>query len=274
MAQAILTRYAIARSPTPVFNTPELASCFGGADGSSLLLDQQGLMRTVETVLFPDTKIKMLEQVAKSSIWRIQTDEYAYQGNYYIDERFVSMTDQPPPPRKIQLPSMPEILKTMKRMEGTRYIWGGNWPQGIDLLPHLYPCKSALQEAAPHLQDTWRLKGVDCSGFLHYATNGWTPRNTSSLLKLGDPVSVEGMNADQIVDKLEDLDLIVWAGHVVCVLDGKSTIESRLPEGVVTLNSTERIMGIMKERKPVDNWASTEGPRFVVRRWHPDNLHL
>jgi hypothetical protein len=260
--------YAITRYPTPVFNTPDLTACFGGADRDTLLLDEQGLMRTVETVLFPNTRVQLLEQVALSTIWKIKTNEYAHEGNLYIDNRFLTVRDNAPHERQVKLPPIADILKTMSQLENTRYIWGGNYPEGISQLPEFYPSKTNLSTLDPLIQDTWRLKGLDCSGLLYYATNGFTPRNTSALVKFGNSVNIEGKNAASILEQLQNLDLIVWKGHVVCVYDKNTTIESRLPKGVLKTNSFERLTEIMKERKPVNAWDSTLEPHFVIQRWY------
>jgi hypothetical protein len=272
MTQDIGMRYAVTQGPTPVFNTPNLIDCFGGDDGDTLPLDAQNLMRNIETVLFPRSKVELLERVAKSSIWRIRTDEYPFDGEHYIDDRFIQFSHENPPKRTFELPPMPEVVEELKRLEGTRYIWGGNWPEGLDLLLRLYPSRTPLVELDPLIQDTWKLKGVDCSGLIHYATKGWTPRNSSALVNFGNPVSIEGLDNDNILSKLRDLDLIVWEGHVVCILNHRTSIESQPAKGVVKLNLSERLAQIMQDRKPVDDWRKSEGLRFVVRRWHPDQF--
>lgn len=260
--------FAITSGPTPLFNTPDIHRCFGGEDGNSLPLDEQKLLRAVETVLFPESRIKLLEKIADSSIWRVRTEDYPYRGNLYLDERFLKIVGKPSERAVRDIPSKPRIIDTLKKLEKTRYIWGGSWPEGVPLLAKLYPCKTPLDQREPLIQDTWILKGVDCSGLLHYATQGWTPRNTSSLVRFGNAIQIEDLNAEEIVQKLRPLDLICWVGHVVCVLDATSTIESLGGEGVVISSSLQRITQILSERKPVNNWHATEGSRFVVRRWH------
>jgi cell wall-associated NlpC family hydrolase len=121
------------------------------------------------------------------------------------------------------------------------------------------------------------LAGLDCSGLLYQATGGWTPRNTSQLVSYGQGVPIAGKSTDAIVNVLEPLDLIVWNGHVLIVLDRETVIESRLEcgkpgnGGVVTTPLRQRLSEIMRTRKPVDQWpAGTKGKGiFVVRRWFP-----
>ena len=51
------------------------------------------------------------------------------------------------------------------------------------------------------------------------------------------------------------------------VFNEKTSIESRPPKGVQKSNFLDRLKEVMEERRPVDDWDSSEGERFVVRRW-------
>ncbi|MBC8489998.1 MAG: hypothetical protein H8D45_28615 [Bacteroidetes bacterium] len=51
------------------------------------------------------------------------------------------------------------------------------------------------------------------------------------------------------------------------MLDEKNSIESRPPNGVQKNDLLKRLKEVMEERQPVDDWDSSEGERFVVRRW-------
>ena len=165
---------------------------------------------------------------------------------------------------------MQQMLEKLTKLEGSDYGWGGNWPHGIDFLPKFYRGKTPFHQLKLEVQNTWRLKGVDCSGLIYYASDGYTPRNTSRLVTFGRPVETEGLTAAQITEKVQPLDLIVWQGHVVCVFNRSETIESREKHGVVRANLSDRLSEILKERKSVNNWNTTTGDRFVIRRWHPD----
>jgi hypothetical protein len=261
--------YAITQCPTPVFNTPYIATCFGGSDGNTLVLDHAGLMKSVETVLFPHSKIELLERIEQSPIWKIRTSEYSYKGSYYIDERFVQFVPVMPASRTISVPKAADIIARLNALVGTRYIWGGTWPEGIDLIAQLYPSRAPLDQLPPLIRDTWKFKGLDCTGLLHYVTNGFTERNSSRLLHFGKAVPIEGFSVDEIISRVNSLDLIVWNGHAVCILDPYSSIESKLSEGgVVKFDLRERLSQIMQELRPVDDWRTTDGPRFVIRRWN------
>jgi hypothetical protein len=219
-------------------------------------------MRTVETILFPGTRVELIRQTALPKIWSVTTDAYPYAGEFFVDIRFLGSGE----PQKMELPQKSAILDTLRRLRGARYIWGGNWPEGIDLLAQYYPSKTPLEQLDPLIRETWTLKGCDCSGLLYYATQGWTPRNTSRLVHHGVPVAIEGKTGEEILRSLKTLDLIVWEGHVLTVLDSHTTIESKIPEGVMTCDLLKRIGQIMEERRPVDDWWLSQGPRFVIRR--------
>lgn len=113
----------------------------------------------------------------------------------------------------------------------------------------------------------WYMKGVDCSGLIYEATNGYTPRNTHQMVSYGEPVKIEGLSAEEITEILEPIDMIVWKGHVVYVYDKNATIESAHSEGgVVKKDLLKRLEKIMQTRSPADEW-SDDGNIFVVRRW-------
>jgi hypothetical protein len=88
-------------------------------------------------------------------------------------------------------------------------------------------------------------------------------------------VTVAGCSVREIVSRLAPLDLIVWPGHVLVVLDRERVIESRLDcghaeRGVVVTPLAERLKGIMSTRRPADRLSADPGKaarEFVVRRW-------
>ena len=116
------------------------------------------------------------------------------------------------------------------------------------------------------------LAGVDCSGLLYEATNGFTPRNTSALLHFGKNVSIAGKSRQAITALLQPLDLLVWPGHVIIVIDGGNAIESRLvcqepDKGVRIRPLADAMSEIMKKRRPADE-VQNDREEFVVRRWY------
>jgi len=145
----------------------------------------------------------------------------------------------------------------------------GGLPELLSLFP---PRRPLDQESARR----WQLRGIDCSGLLYEATGGYTPRNTSALVSYGQPVRIAGLSAAEIVSRMEPLDLIVWNGHVMIVLDHNRLIESRLDctgkqDGVQVRPLNTALNEIMKGRRPLDDYyeaANREVKGFVIRRWY------
>jgi cell wall-associated NlpC family hydrolase len=159
----------------------------------------------------------------------------------------------------------------LKASIGSPYVWGGNLQGGVVELMDLFYGGAVPAAARRELT----LAGLDCSGLLYQATGGWTPRNTSQLVSYGKAVPVAEKSPEQFVAELEPLDLIVWNGHVLIVLDRETIIESRLEcgtqgnGGVVTTALRQRLAGILRTRRPADQWPTGGRQRdvFVVRRW-------
>jgi cell wall-associated NlpC family hydrolase len=209
-----------------------------------------------------------------ATVFRVETDDYPVPAGskLYVDSRFIELRGEKPLPRSRKLPPAAEVLATLKASIGSPYVWGGNLQSGVPEMIELF--YSGGVPAAARRQLT--LAGLDCSGLLYQATGGWTPRNTSHLVSYGRAVPVAGMSADAISRQLEPLDLIVWNGHVVIVLDRNTVIESRLEcgkkgsGGVMTTALRKRLAEILRTRRPADQWPAGGRQRdiFVVRRWH------
>jgi len=105
---------------------------------------------------------------------------------------------------------------------------------------------------------------------IYQASNGYTPRNTSSLVSFGKTIPIAGLSPAGIASQLKPLDLIVWKGHVVIALGTETAIESTNPEGVIISDLRTRLSSIMKERTPVNNWKDKSDKSFVARRWYPE----
>jgi len=268
-------RFAVATGATPVLNTPDVTRVFGGADGSSLKVDRCGQVRELEYIALPGTVFKVLgaEHRGNLEILRVETDEYEPPagGKLYVDGRFVVIREDRPPQRYRVLPAAEEILTRLRSSVGVPYVWGGNVREGIPELAERYYGGAVATEQSGMLT----LAGLDCSGLLYQATDGWTPRNTSQLVSYGGAVPIAGKGADEIAALLHPLDLIVWNGHVLIVLDADTIIESRLEcgyprnGGVMIWPLRERLGEILRVRRPVNIWPAGGKVRdiFVVRRW-------
>ena len=242
-----MSTYAIAKSPVPLFNTPNIPQ---------LDKDQQGLIRSIETIALPHTKFSVLRQILPNTC-EVTTVDYPSSTPLYVDSRFLQPAFKETFDRYKTLPPSATILKFMKSVVGVRYFWGGNWAQGIPEMAQLYP-------NIP-VSDDLLCKGVDCSGLLYQATDGFTPRNTSQLCTYGQKLEVDLKSPEAVQKVVKPLDMMVWKGHVIFVLDSDHFIESVIEQGVVISDFTQRYTyfrdKLAKENKP-----------FTLRRWHPDFL--
>jgi hypothetical protein len=261
-------RYVISGDFTPVLNTPDFTSVFGGAEGNKVKVDNKGLIREMEFIAFPGTVFQVIESYSKEGyeILEVKTNDYVYDTRLFIDSRFTYNYDNslPPAEKRRTMPAAEEIVTRLKMLEGMPYMWGGNFANGISKMLEYYKPMTELDSLEKNL---WTLTGVDCSGLIYQSTDGLTPRNTSSLVNYGRGMEIEGKSAGEIAGMLEPLDLIVWSGHVVIVLSEDETIESTPSEGVHRTELKSRLTAIMNERTPVNDWGSSKKKRFVIRRW-------
>ena len=256
-------RHVVAISPTPVLNTPEFAKTFSGA----VKLDPCKGVRPIEFVALTGTLFSVQESLEKDGVtlYRVSTNDYPYPVNsgLFVDARFVrKWVGGVLVERQRHLPEVAEIQRRLLAAVGKPYVWGGNVKEGVPLLRTLYPQGDSLT-------------GVDCSGLLYEATDGFTPRNTSALISFGEGVQVAGLSAGQIAKKLRPLDLLVWKGHVMMVLDADSIIQSRMGcagrSGVMVTPIGGALRQLMKGRSPVDRYpeGGVAEKSFAVRRWLP-----
>lgn len=260
--------YAISRSFFPILNTPDFSSIFGGPEGNNMPIDDQGLIRAIESIGFPKTKCKIIAK--NNHIVEIKTDDYPYKGRFFTDERFLKKAMKQTPQRKRNLPCSKEILKTISSLLGNRYFWGGNC-LGLSEMMHFYPPQDPLSDS---MFLNWTLQGFDCSGLMYYASKGTTPRNTYSWVFYGKPVLIEGKSLQEILSILKPLDAILWKGHIIFVQDSSYTIESRVNKGVIITQLKERFEELLESGKIPQNHQLKDHNQFLIRRWHPDSLDL
>lgn len=267
--------YGVARISAPVLNTPDFTSVFGTTNGHSLKVDRCGQVRELEYIALPGTLFTILkkQRSGTADIYQVETDEYTAPPNVrlYVDGRFIQQERVAAAPRSPVLPPLAEILSALRAASGSPYVWGGNVPGGVpELATWFY---KGISEGD---KERLTLAGLDCSGLLYHATGGWTPRNTGQLIHFGQGVAIAGKLSTEIVNMLQPLDLIVWNGHVIIVLDRYTAIESRLEcgksggGGVVITPLSQRLDGIMRTRRPVNAWPGGAEHQniFVVRRWY------
>ncbi len=257
--------YIVAASNTPVLNSWDFSFVFGGSDGRTLNLDSSGLLRELEFIAFPGTVFRVRGRCPGTSIVRVTTSDYPYNEKpLYIDGRFGDLKDYFPGDRKKVLPPADVIIRRLKDMQGQSYLWGGNTFSGVKKMTGFY------EPAGPASEDImriWELRGVDCSGLLYLASGGFTPRNTSSLVSFGHGVAISGLDPEALAETLKPLDLIVWVGHVIIVLDENRAIESSQGRGVHVSALAERLGELAKTRAPADGSGPSTAGIFLVRRW-------
>ncbi len=259
-------KFAVAECNTPVLNTKDFKSVFGGERGDRIKTDKKGFVRELEFVALKKTVFEILSSTKEEDyfIFKVKTNEYSSKASLYIDSRFVKIKDKKPDDRKKTELTLSSLQDALESLEGYPYMWGGNFAEGIPEILKFYPPEVELSDSEKYL---WCLKGVDCSGMLYQATGGKTPRNSSSIIHFGQPVEIADKDLDDIIKIIKPLDIIAWDGHIMVVLDEKYIIESSPTSGVHKTPIEKRLKWILKERIPVNDWDDSKESRFVIRRW-------
>ncbi len=260
--------FFVSKEPTPILNTSAFEKVFGG-HFHTLPFDEHCLVRALEMIAFSQTVFEILDTPSQ---WILQVKTTAYPSStpLFIDLRFGTKVPHRPSEKEQKLPEKKEIIRKLRAKVGTSYIWGGNYSLGISKLLHYYPPKKGKQLSFLE-KISWTFQGLDCSGLLYEATKGATMRNTQELLFIGQEIAIENCSIHEIVQLLKPLDLIVWKGHVIIVLNRKEVIESQHKRGGVCLTPIElRLEQIIKneKKKPINcpNIALKE-EGFVIRRF-------
>lgn len=273
--------YAKTILPTPLFWLPidnvDINWILWGKGTTWLKLDEFNLIRETAVVLPPNTPITLMKKIQTWDFiyYQVRTREFdVWRGakfGYFIDSRFIQKEDKKPEEIIPDLLTIEDIQKNLLAASGSVYVWGGSRYQGIPEIEKFFPSAVSLSTLERKRK---LLQWVDCSWLLYQATNGYTPRNTRQLLKFWEWISIEWLQVNEIIKRLKPLDLLVWDGHVVIVLDGGNTIESRgrgkNPWGVEIVSLKKRIEEIFKTRKPVNDYNTSslsKSKKFVVRRW-------
>lgn len=251
--------HAVANQPLAVYNTAQAA-----ASGLPLKADNCGQVRELEFVALPGTPFLVMSAIGQDQQMALEVTSNEYHPpagrRLFVHPGGLRQLTKPALPRPTSSPRPQELIRRLRSAVGEPYVWGGNLRTGIKIGDH---------------QGVYA--GLDCSGLLYESTDGFTPRNTADLVNYGQAVSIAGLRRDQLMKRLQPLDLLVWKGHVVIVLDNQQTIESVLwcgqpgNGGVRITPLRQRLGEIMALRSGVDRWPDGSGlPRFfVVRRWLP-----
>ncbi len=255
IAMAVNTpRFGVARQAVAVFNQ-------AAAAGPRAVLhpDQCGQVRQLEFIALPGTVFEVLAAPSSSpGVVQVRSAEYQAPAgvSLYVAAAALQPCQDRPAERAPLLPSRASIVQTLRTAVGLPYVWGGNVRRGV------------VQDGQV------RFQGLDCSGLLYEATNGYTPRNTEQLVSFGKGVAIEGLGGEQLLQRLQPLDLLVWKGHVIIVLDQQQVIESILrcngqQDGVLISPLRTRLQQLLQQRRPANDWppGQVKAPLFVVRRW-------
>ncbi|NGX34231.1 MAG: hypothetical protein K1060chlam1_00582 [Candidatus Anoxychlamydiales bacterium] len=259
--QKTKNRYLKVIKESPILNTDNFRSIFGSLDKSSLKTDRKGHIRALEFVALKNMVFKIEKKTIFPYIYKISSNFYNSK-NLFIDSRFTIFTNSSENIYLKKTINPDKIIKKLISHLGEKYVWGGNFANGINDLLKLYPPSKSLNK---DLLDKWILKGIDCSGLLFEVTNGFTPRNTKDLLNYKNPVLIENLSLTQISKIVKPLDLIVFKDHDVIILDKNFAIESRENFGVIKTPLIERLEEIHKNKSPKNIYHSPND--YVIRRW-------
>lgn len=263
-------KFAVSIFDTPVLNTPEFETIYGGNDGRTLKFSKSGLVKELEYVAYPGAVFKIIEEIQKDgySVYKVETDEYDIVlggTELFVDSRFVETKDKKPEKKMINKPAKDQIYEYFDKSIGADYVWGANNLDGVDKMLEYYKPNGNISSSK---FNHWCMKGVDCSGLIYEATGGYTPRNTHQMVTYGEGVNIKGKSPIEIAEMLEPLDMIVWKGHVIYVYDKNTSIQSAHSDGgVVKKDLRATIEKLMQTRRPVNEWSDNSGKIFVVRRW-------
>jgi hypothetical protein len=272
-----LVFYSMAERFTPIFWSLDYPDHFGRKD-RKITKDEWDQIPSTETILLPWSIIKWIA-IVHDGVIKILTNEYKSNYPLYTDICFLgNISTEELPERNISLPPTDVILSKLRSQVDKPYIWWGNSPD---------PIVEMLQYNENPNKDDYdkiTLNWFDCSGLLYWATDGYTPRNTSELMNFWECVEIEWKNTDEILTSLKPLDIIVWQDywHCMIVLDNDEVIESTVswqPGEIYTKNNGVRIRKIWETleqliygthpRIPKNTYIKKSSPdnTFYIRRW-------
>lgn len=270
-----LDLFGITISDTPLLKTSDFRSQFGWLDGKTLNFDEYWEIDAVEHIALEWSVVHINSQL-EGDIYSLDTEEYPVENSLFTHASFISdISYKKPAIREKKLASREEIITKLKSTLWVDYVWWGNTLVWAPSLLDVFPPSSSISEMK---KKEWSLSGLDCSGLIYYATDGYTPRNTSWLVDYGESLDIAEKNIDEIVSLLEPLDIIVWKWHMLVVLNEIQTIESavsyadpNLSPWVQVRNSRESIGEVLKTRIPSNSYWESEEKEFVIIRWYPES---
>ncbi len=264
--------YALASWPTPILYDSDFKAQFGWKDGNSLNFDDYWEIDAVEHVAVSGTVFEVIKKVS-DDVYQVTTKEYPVTNDTFVHGSFLTQVQREKHNDRVKnLPSEEKMIEMLRSIVGVDYVWGWNAPEWIPKLLEVFPPKSEISETK---KSQWKLTWVDCSGLLYWISNGNTPRNTSWLVKHGERLDIAWKTLEEITPMLKPLDVIVWRGHMLIVLDEENTVESAvsytdksLTPWVQIRKIEDSLWEVMSKRTPVSNYWDVEWAQFVVMRWY------
>lgn len=254
--------FAIANSYVPIFNRPDFSYILGGIDGE-LLLDHQYLFRPLEMIAFKGS-VFQIEKDLGNYVLEVTTDEYLVRQKLYIDKRFVDLSDKLPPKRLVSIPDKQKVLLKLLSCLNKPYLWGSNICEPLTILEKYYP---SAGELSPFEHQVKYCDGLDCSGLLYYATDGYTPRNTSMLINFGK--SIYASDKDQLIHQLKPLDCILTYDHISIVINQTTVIQSKEKLGCFLSPIQEVLEKISQKKTLVTDWDKQKYKKlYLIKRWY------
>lgn len=188
---AAKTRYAVAKTETPIFNTHYWDNILGGEDGTALKYDQYGEVDELVFVAPEGTFFTLQRQIRKRTragaetiLYKVTTPDYSGDENLWIDGRFLDLRDVRPEVQQESV-SVAKTIVTLRSYAGQPYTWHGSSMSGVPELLEYYPPKEDLSLRA---RNDWIFKGFDSPGMLYRASGGETPLTLKELSRFGEAV--------------------------------------------------------------------------------------
>ena len=272
-SRARTPEYAQSIGNTPVYSNQYFPVTYGIGSflNHTVKLYHQLLFTAYPNTAFTVVKRQTVEGV---QVVRVTTAEYPCHA-CWVDARHLRVSAKPFPERPVKMPPSKDILRFLENAaaRGVPYCWGCNFAAGVPSLRKEHRLTPRQLARYP-----WDFAGLDCSGILYEATGGATPRDTLGLLVYGEPVRVQSRKTvDRISALLKPLDLIIWQGHMLIVLENGFVVESanryrrQFVSKTIKSPLATRLAEVLRQRRPVNNYYDrrfSSQTRFVVRRWY------
>lgn len=278
--------YAVTKLPTPLYwqneNYVNLNRIMWGTGTTWLKLDSANTIDELWVVLPPNRPLTLINKVETwdFTYYNVRTREFdTWSGSAdsrYIDSRLVEKQEYKAAEHEPQLPSKWQLIKNLFDALWTQYVRGWSRYQWIPEMNELYPTPEWV-ELSESEKEYKILKWVDCSWLLWQATDWYTPRNSRGMLTFWKSVPISWNTIDEIIEKVEPLDVLARWWHVIIILSKDYEIESIRKEnfewGPEIVDLRTRLEDIFTRRVPVDERSESslsDKEKFVIRRRYPN----